>query len=171
MSNNAHNMPTKPIEKLLFAQGGRCFFCQEALTASEASVEHLVAKANGGGNSVENTVACCKALNTLLGHMALKEKLRVILNQNGVFKCPGRKSKPKAVVSSPEEAMERVVTDLRKRGSARPRTLGTLKSSINNLFQNGLSPEQLDVLVGNLNASGVIAVNETRVPYALPANA
>ena len=128
MSNNAHNMPTKPIERLLFAQGGRCCVGQEALTASDASVEHLVAKGNGGGNNVENTVACCKALNTLLGHMSLKEKLRVSLKQNGLFKCPRGRSKPKATILLPEEAMERVVTDLRKRGTARPRTLGTLKS-------------------------------------------
>lgn len=160
-------MPTKPIERLLFAQGGQCFFCHDALTAGDASIEHLVAKANGGGDNVENTVACCKALNTLLGHMSLKEKLRVVLNQKGLFKCPRGKGKPKAAASLPEGAMDRVVTDLRKRGSARPRTLGTLKSSINNLFQNGLSPEQLDVLISNLKASGVIAVNETRVSYAL----
>jgi len=41
-------------------------------------VEHLVAAANGGGNGDDNTVACCKALNSLLGRMSLKEKLRVV---------------------------------------------------------------------------------------------
>ena len=164
-------MPVKPIDQLLFVQGGRCFFCQEALTPADASIEHLVAKANGGGNNVENTVACCRALNTLLGHMSLKDKLRVILNQNGLFKCPRGESKPKVTVLLPEEMMDRVVADLRKRGSARPRTLKTLISSINNLFQNGLSPEQLDVLVSKLKANGVIAVSETRVSYDLTASA
>lgn len=33
---------------------------------AEASVEHLRASANGGGNNDENCVACCKAVNALL---------------------------------------------------------------------------------------------------------
>ncbi len=82
------HMPTKSIDRLLFAQGGLCFFCQRTLSPAEASVEHLVATANGGRNDPDNTVACCKALNALLGHMSLKEKLRVVLNQKGEFRCP-----------------------------------------------------------------------------------
>ena len=81
-------MPTRPIDRLLFAQGGLCFFCQHTLSPADASVEHMVAVANGGGNDPDNTVACCKALNSVLGHMSLKEKLRVVLNQKGQFKCP-----------------------------------------------------------------------------------
>ena len=73
-------MPTKPIDRLLFAQGGLCFFCQQMLSPTEASVEHLVATSNGGSNDLDNCVACCKAPNTLLGSMSLKEKLRVMLN-------------------------------------------------------------------------------------------
>ena len=67
-------MPTKPLDRLMFAQGKSCFFCKALLPQSEASVEHLVASANGGGNSDENCVACCKALNALFGSMSLKEK-------------------------------------------------------------------------------------------------
>ena len=33
-------MPTTPIQRLLFAQGGNCFFCSHKLTKAEASVEH-----------------------------------------------------------------------------------------------------------------------------------
>jgi len=36
----------------------------------------------------ENCVACCKAVNALLGSMSLKEKIQVVLNQQGQFKCP-----------------------------------------------------------------------------------
>lgn len=124
-------MPTRPIERLLFAQGGRCFFCQHFLALGEASIEHLVAKANGGGNGEENTVACCKALNTLMGRTSLKEKLRVILNQNGLFKCPDGRGKAEEIGALPEGALERVVAVLRKRSTARPRSLRTLVSSIN----------------------------------------
>jgi hypothetical protein len=81
-------MPTKSLDRLMFAQGGMCFFCKSPLVKSEASVEHLVASANGGSNNDENCVACCKAVNALFGSMSLKEKIQIVLNQRGPFKCP-----------------------------------------------------------------------------------
>ncbi len=164
-------MPTKPIERLLFAQGGLCFFCQQKLTPADASVEHLVATANGGGNGDENTVACCKALNTLLGRISLKEKLRVVLNQKGVFKCPNGTPKPKAPIALPEGAFERVKADLLKRGKACPGTVKTLTSSINNLFQNQLSPQQLTSLINKLKSVRLVSVSGTKVSYDLTASA
>src|SRR3954462_11502701 len=92
-------MPTKPLDRLLFAQGGKCFFCEGSLSQSEASVEHLVASANGGTNSDDNCVACCKALNALLGSKSLKEKVRVVLNQKGQFRCPNKMAAAKPEVS------------------------------------------------------------------------
>ena len=64
-------MPKKSLGRLMFAQGGQCFFCKKTLTKQEASVEHLLASANGGKNSDDNCVACCKTLNALLGSMTL----------------------------------------------------------------------------------------------------
>ena len=81
-------MPTKPLDRLMFVQGGLCFFCKKPLVKSEASVEHLLASSNGGSNNDENCVACCKAVNALLGSMSLKEKFQVTLNQKGQFVCP-----------------------------------------------------------------------------------
>lgn len=81
----------------MFAQGGLCFFCKKPLPKSEASVEHLLASANGGNNSDENCVACCKTVNALLGSMSLKEKVQVVLNQKGQFKCPNDAGSAKAV--------------------------------------------------------------------------
>src|SRR3954471_8737843 len=89
-------MPTRPLDRLMFAQGGLCFFCKQPLTKADASVEHLMASANGGSNGDENCVACCKAVNALLGSMSLKAKFQVVLNQKGQFKCPNRTEKPNA---------------------------------------------------------------------------
>jgi hypothetical protein len=164
-------MPTKPIERLLFAQGELCFFCQQRLAPADASVEHLVATANGGRSGDENTVACCKALNSLLGRMSLKEKLRVILNQKGAFKCPNGSGKRKVAVELPEGALERVITDLQKRGNGKPGTVKTLTSSINNLFQKDLSAQQLTALVDALKSRGIITVSGTNVSYELVARA
>src|SRR5262245_34043507 len=120
-------MPTKPIDRLLFAQGGLCFFCAKRLSLADASVEHLMATSNGGRNDADNTVACCKALNSLLADMSLKEKFRVVLNQKGSFKCPNGKALH--YVPS-DENLSKVIEDLRKRSAARPRTMKTLISTI-----------------------------------------
>lgn len=94
-------MPTKPIDRLMFAQGNQCFFCNMPLPRDEASVEHLVPSSRAGSNSDDNCVACCKTMNALLGSMSLKEKIKVVLNQKGHFKCP------KAAASSTQEVESR----------------------------------------------------------------
>jgi len=43
----------KLLERLLFLQGQRCFFCGQAIPLGEASIEHLVATANGGAKDDE----------------------------------------------------------------------------------------------------------------------
>ena len=83
-------MGIKPLDRLLFAQGGACFFCSAQLPRAEATVEHLVAQAHGGSNADHNCVACCRDMNMLLGSLSLKEKLRIVLNQKGKFICPKR---------------------------------------------------------------------------------
>lgn len=78
----------KQLERLLFLQGNRCFFCQSAIPAGQASVEHLVATANGGSGSDDNCVVCCKSMNEALGKLPIKVKMQVILNQRGRIVCP-----------------------------------------------------------------------------------
>ena len=88
-------MATTALDRLLFAQGGDCFFCHQNLPREEASVEHLVASTLGGSDNDENCVACCKTLNRLFGRMSLKEKMQLLLKQRGDFQCPARyRSKP-----------------------------------------------------------------------------
>ena len=81
-------MTMKQLDRLLFEQGNQCFFCRKPLKPIDASVEHLVASANCGTNGEENCVACCKKLNALLGSKSLKEKVQIVLNQRGSFRCP-----------------------------------------------------------------------------------
>ena len=163
-------MPTKPIDRLLFAQGGLCFFCERALSPADASVEHLVSTSNGGSNHPDNTVACCKALNSVLGHMSLKEKLRVVLNQKGQFKCPnGGDALVKPTGNEPAaQRLALVVENLHKRGTSRPRTVKTLGSTISAMFQKKLTEQEVASLIGRLQAQGIITVIGTKVSYALP---
>lgn len=90
------------LDRLLFAQGNHCFFCNAKLDKLNASVEHLVASANGGKSDDGNCVACCKTLNQLLGAKSIKDKIQVILNQRGEFHCPGgHHDKPKPAPTQP----------------------------------------------------------------------
>jgi len=163
----------------MFAQGELCFFCKKPLSKNEASVEHLVASANGGSNNDENCVACCKAVNALLGSMSLKEKIQVVLNQQGQFKCPNgtgsakvvtqTKAAPKtpAGAESKEDRIPLVIANLKQRGNAKPRTLKTLTSTIASLFAKALSEAELTALVQQLESTGKISVVENKVTYVL----
>lgn len=172
-------MPTTPLDRLLFAQGERCFFCRQPLPRSEASVEHLVASANGGNNNDENRVACCKAVNALLGSMSLKEKIQVVLNQQGQFKCPNGTgstkpaAQPKATTKAPAATItkngkfELVVSNLKQRGHSKPRTLKTLTSTVASLFPKGLTKAELAALIQQLQSSGKVKVSGNKVTYEL----
>jgi len=159
----------------MFVQGGVCFFCKQPLPKSEASIEHLLASANGGGNSDENCVACCKAVNALLGSMSLKEKFQVVLNQKGQFKCPNgagaakATSKPKtSVIAKPkDEKFALVIANLKQRGDAKPRTLKTLTSSVSSLFSKNISEADLAALILQLQTTGKVTVEGSKVTYAL----
>ena len=172
-------MPTKQIDRLIFAQGGLCFFCKQPLKKGEASVEHLLASANGGSNNDENCVVCCKAVNALLGSMSLKEKIQVVLNQKGQFKCPNgagsskSTSKPtaKPETQSPKgtanDKFSLVVANLKQRGHARPRKLKTLTSTIASLFPKGLPEPELTALIQELQLTGKVTIIDSKVTYTL----
>lgn len=162
----------------MFVQGGLCFFCKEPLPKTEASVEHLFASANGGGNSFENCVACCKSVNALFGSMSLKEKFQVVLNQKGKFTCPRGASAVKAVpptsipskaptlANSKADTFSMVVANLTQRGNARPRTLKTLTSTVASLLPKRPESEVMAV-VQQLQATGKVSVAENTVTYEL----
>jgi hypothetical protein len=184
-------MPTKPIDRLMFVQGGLCFFCKQPLPKAEASVEHLFASSNGGSNSDENCVACCKSVNALLGSMSLKEKFQVVLNQKGQFKCPNGagsvkaatpskapptatpqatpKAPPKApaVAKTKDDKFAFVVANLKQRGNSKPRTLKTLTSTVASLYPKGVSKAELASLLQQLQSTGKVIVKENKVTYAL----
>lgn len=67
------------------------------------------------------------------------------------------------------EKLDVVVANLQQRGASRPRTLKTLTSTINSLFQKQLSEEDVDQLLRELQAKGYVTVNTNKVTYELPA--
>ena len=185
-------MPTKRLERLMFVQGGACFFCKSPLAKLDASIEHLFATANGGTNNEENCVACCKSLNAILGNMSLKDKFQVVLNQKGSFNCPNgagsganaavativakAKSVPVPIAPSkvPPDTKTKpdnftfLVANLTQRGTGRPRTLKTLTSSVAAIFPKGVTEAELAGLIQELRSTGKVSVNEMgKVSYEL----
>lgn len=166
MSNNT-------LTRLLYEQGGLCFFCEKDLPVTDASVEHLVARSNGGRDQDENCVACCKSLNLWLGNKSVKEKIRVVLNQKGQFECPNgiqrkvKKTKRQASKAGKSVAgrYAKVVANLKQR-EAKPRTVPKLKNLIVALFQSKLSKDKVDALVGQLESRGVISIDGSKLTYA-----
>jgi len=76
------------LQRMLYLQHGRCFFCDEVLPEAEASIEHLVPQSRGGGKTEGNEVVCHASLNHAFGSMDLKAKLAFILRNDGKFRCP-----------------------------------------------------------------------------------
>lgn len=182
----------KQLERLLFLQGNRCFFCLGSIPVSERSVEHLVATSNGGSNDDENCVACCKAINAALGKLSIKAKFEVILKHRGTFECPRQTAtKPEtlapvlpvpAVSPSPplsapplqvppvsnDVLLAEVVAGLQKQGSSRPKRVKALKHAIKSFCKSKPSKAAIESVVAEMQAKAYISVQNTSVVYSLP---
>lgn len=178
-------MPTKSLDRLLFVQGGSCFFCARALDKADASVEHLLAASRGGGNGDDNCVACCKSINTLFGSMSLKEKFQVLLNQRGSFECPNGRESPQApraaaaseksatvkkvqsvpAVAAAAKPLDVTVSYLKNLKKAKPAKMATLESTIR--AQLKLSEKAAADVIRQLTAAGKLKLNGTKLEYHL----
>jgi hypothetical protein len=156
------------------------------LPKAEASIEHLFASANGGGNNEENCVACCKSLNAIFGSMSLKDKFQVVLNQKGNFNCPNGAGAagdaadaatklppvmlPQAAgtTSLAPDNFAFAVANLKQRGSSRPGTLKTLTSTITSIFQTGGAKTEITAIIQKLQSTGKVSVDgKGKVSYVL----
>jgi 5-methylcytosine-specific restriction endonuclease McrA len=77
------------LRKMLYLQGGTCFFCGMPLKEEDANIEHLNPKSLGGMSTEDNEVVCHKTLNHAFGNMDLKRKFEFVLKAKGAFRCPG----------------------------------------------------------------------------------
>ena len=79
------------LEKMLYLQAGKCFFCRHPLALSDASIEHLHPRSKGGNSTEDNEVVCCAALNQTFGNMDLRAKFDFVINAGGSITCPRKK--------------------------------------------------------------------------------
>lgn len=64
-----------------------------------------------------------------------------------------------------------IVTNLQQRGASKPRTVKTLRSSINALFHQSLSEADVSALIHELHTQGMLTINDTKIAYTLPTQA
>lgn len=69
------------------------------------------------------------------------------------------------------EKVEVVIANLRQRGSSKPRTVKTLSSTIQSLFQKQLPDDELKMLLADMQSTGAIIITDSKVSYALPETA
>jgi hypothetical protein len=76
------------LERMLYLQQGKCFFCGEQLALEDANIEHLNPLSLGGKSTPDNLVVCHKSLNDTFGDLPLKQKFKFVLEAAGSFRCP-----------------------------------------------------------------------------------
>jgi hypothetical protein len=80
----------------------------------------------------------------------------------------GLHSVPASGGKSPPDKIAVVIADLIKRQAARPRTLKTLSSTVQALFQKKLTENELQALLDELSKRGVVKVSDGKLSYELP---
>jgi hypothetical protein len=67
-----------------------------------------------------------------------------------------------------DEKIEAVVKNLASRGSSRPRKVSTLSSTINSLFSEKMTTQQMTAFINTLKSKKYIIVKDDSVSYNLP---
>lgn len=160
----------KQLQRLLFLQGNKCFFCNHPIPKGQATVEHLHALSTGGKKSDENAVVCCKDVNTWLGNRSVKEKFEVVLNHSRESAClapilPKSEVKPdNKITTQAQKLLPEVLKNLIRRGKARPKTMEKLKNSLATTFKR-TSPKVIEAVLELLKKKGYTAGEDGEVSY------
>lgn len=75
---------TSKIMAILKKSNGCCWYCGIQLDKSNYTSDHVVSKKNGGTDSIDNLVPCCKRCNSRKGTRAIeqfREKLQLELSK------------------------------------------------------------------------------------------
>ena len=80
----------KQRERLWREATGHCIYCGHPVSLEEMETDHIVPRARGGGNGIENKVCSCPRCNALKGDASLEEFLRNNMNQSQLQKYLNR---------------------------------------------------------------------------------
>ncbi len=69
-----------PKRKRLYHLDPRCFYCKRVLLFEESTLDHVIAKAKGGSNGIDNLVLSCMPCNNKKGDMDQAEFIEQMNN-------------------------------------------------------------------------------------------
>ncbi|NUM52670.1 MAG: NYN domain-containing protein [Candidatus Hydrogenedentes bacterium] len=98
----------------------------------------------------------------------LKAKKVSVKRYAGITDITVRKQSHAPAAGNP---IDRVIKDLTRRKTSKPRTLKTLRSSILAHFKKELAEQELDDLMDALQKQGIVKVEGGKLAYHLPENA
>lgn len=76
--------PSQSVKASLRSRdGNECFFCGQEMTPETMSIEHLVGRAKGGPNHMDNLVLSHAACNQEAGNLPLIAKIRIYHRNRG----------------------------------------------------------------------------------------
>ena len=75
-------------DQLYLLQGSKCFYCDNAISLEDRSLEHVVPSCEGGAADPSNAVVVCEAANQLLGCATPKQKIIMLKAGGGRIECP-----------------------------------------------------------------------------------
>lgn len=126
------------------------FYIGQLATKEPESYFHIISKDTG--------------FDPLIQH--LKSKKILACRSKNITDIPMVKA---ANSKSLPEKLAVVISDLQRRGASKPRTVKTLSSTINSIFQKQLPEEELTTLLSELQKQKIVNISDTKVSYALPA--
>ncbi len=139
--------------------------------SDDATVEHLVAQSNGGLSADDNCVACCRAINNLLGNKSYKEKLRIVLQHRPQFTCPRPKAESEETLPTLDadgvarKRFELVFSKLEKQVRNRPLKVESLRNAIANVFDGQVEDDDVERIIAELQSTGYITIENKSVIY------
>lgn len=83
------NSATSKMDKmLLFARDGpQCFYCGVEFELAQMTVEHVLSRAAGGSNRIENKTLSCTECNGEAGHLSVAAKVRLRDKKRGYYEA------------------------------------------------------------------------------------
>jgi len=126
------------------------FYIGQLSTQNPESYFHIISKETGFDPLIEH----------------LKSKKIFVCRSKDITDIPMLKV---ANSKTSHEKFSSIVSDLKRRGTSRPRTVKTLSSTINSIFQKQLPEHELVELLDELQKQNIVNINGTKVSYALTA--
>jgi hypothetical protein len=66
----------RKLKQLVYERdGGRCVYCGDLIQGTNLGVDHVVARAKGGSDTIDNVVCCCERCNSRKSILSLSQFL------------------------------------------------------------------------------------------------